>query len=66
MSMNWSERKGHCLGCDQRLRMVQPVHRLQTEVASGDLPFVVLFLEHCANQADDRSLIREDAHHTGK
>jgi hypothetical protein len=45
MSMNWSEAKGNGLSCDQRLRMMQPVHRLQAEIASGDLPFVVLFLE---------------------
>jgi len=65
MSMNWGQCKGHSLSSDQRPRMVQPVHRLQAEVASGDLPFVVLFLEHCAHQADDRGFVREDAHHIG-
>ncbi|MGD0613477.1 MAG: hypothetical protein ABSB41_18415 [Anaerolineales bacterium] len=44
-SVNWSDGKGYCLGRDQRLGVVQLAHRLQTEVAPGNLPFIILLLE---------------------
>jgi|WetSurSiteA1Bulk_404760.scaffolds.fasta_scaffold44100_1 hypothetical protein len=50
-SVDWSEREGYRLGRDLWLGMIQPVHRPQTEVTYGNLPFVVLFLEDSTHQA---------------
>ena len=43
----------------------QGLQTLKLHVASLPLPFVVLFKKHCADETDDRSLVRENADDVG-
>src|SRR5271157_505551 len=65
MSMNRSQCKRYRFSHNQGLGIIQFAHGLQAKVAFGYLPFIGLFLQNGAYQADHRGIIWEDTYDVG-